>query len=106
MERIKRLLKEAGISEYIVCKTVERTAELFFVKKQLDTRRIKDVEKYVVTVCRTGEKNGEKQRAATNVTVVSAYTDEEIKKALSDAYFAVKRFAFEIIAVTNLRIVL
>ena len=88
MERIKRLLKEAGIEEYIVCKSTERTAELFFVKKQLDTRRIKDVEKYTVTVFRTGEQNGEKQRAMTNVTVVSAYTDEEIVKALSDAYFA------------------
>ena len=88
MERIKRLLKEAGIPEYSVLKTAERTAELFFVKKQLDTRRIKDVEKYQVTVYRTDEKDGKKLRAATDVTVVNAYSDAEIVKALSDAYFA------------------
>lgn len=88
MERIKRLLKEAGISDYIVCGYTERTAELFFVKKQLDTRRIKDVEKFKVTVYRTGEKDGARQRAATDVTVLSAMTDAEILDALSGAYFA------------------
>lgn len=88
MERIKRLLKEAGIAEYLVSAKTERTAELFFVKKQLDTRRIKDVEKFTVTVYRTEETNGEKRRASTDVTVVSAYTDAEIVKALQDAYFA------------------
>ena len=88
MERIKRLLSEAGISEYILTGTVERTAELFFVKKQLDTRRIKDVEKFNVTVFRTEEADGSKRRAFTSVTLVSAYSDAEIVKALQDAYFA------------------
>ncbi len=88
MERIKRLLSEAGISDYIVYGYTERTAELFFVKKQLDTRRIKDVEKYKVTVYRTGEKDGEKMRASADVTVLASYTDEEIRKALRDTYFA------------------
>lgn len=88
MERIRKLLQEAGISEYIIYGFQERTAELFFVKKQLDTRRIKDVEKFVVTVYRTGVKDGVKLRAATDVTVLSAYTDAEIVTALKDAYFA------------------
>ncbi len=88
MERIKRLLKEAGISDYIVNGYTERTAELFFVKKQLDTRRIKDVEKFNVTVYRIGEKDGARQRAATDVTVLSAMTDAEIIDAFKGAYFA------------------
>ncbi len=88
MERIKRLLKEAGISEYIIYGYRERTAELFFVKKQLDTRRIKDVEKFVVTVFRIGEKDGSKLRASADATVLSAMTDAEIVKALKDTYFA------------------
>lgn len=88
MERIKRLLKEAGISDYIVYGYTERTAELFFVKKQLDTRRIKDVGKFKVTVYRTGEKDGKPQRAFTDVTVLSAMTDAEILDALKGAYFA------------------
>lgn len=88
MERIKRLLKEAGISDYIVNGYTERTAELFFVKQQLDTRRIKDVEKFKVTVYRTGERDGKKLRAFTDVTVLSAMTDAEILDAFRGAYFA------------------
>lgn len=88
MERIKRLLKEAGISDYIVNGYTERTAELFFVKKQLDTRRIKDVEKFKVTVYRTGEKDGKRLRAFTDVTVLSEMTDAEILDAFRGAYFA------------------
>ncbi len=88
MERIKRLLREAGISDWIVCRTEERTAELFFVKKQLDTRRIKDVEKYAVTVFRTDERDGKKLRAQTDVTVLAAMTDAEILDAFKGAYFA------------------
>ena len=88
MERIKRLLKEAGISDYIVNGYTERTAELFFVKKQLDTRRLKDVEKFNVTVYRTGEQDGKKLRAFTDVTVLSAMTDAEILDAFRGAYFA------------------
>ena len=88
MERVKRLLKEAGISDYIVYGYRERTAELFFVKKQLDTRRIKDVEKFKVTVFRTGEKNGKKLRASADTTVLAAMTDDEIKKAFNDTYYA------------------
>ena len=88
MERIKRLLREAGISDYIVNGYTERTAELFFVKKQLDTRRIKDMEKFKVTVYRTGEKDGAKLRAFTDVTVLEAQTDAEIIEAFKGAYFA------------------
>ena len=88
MERIKRLLQQAGISEYIVYGLQERTAELFFVKKQLDTRRIKDAETFKVTVFRTGEKDGERLRAATDTTVLAADSDADIVRALKDAYFA------------------
>ena len=88
MERIKRLLKEAGISDYIVYGFRERTAELFFVKKQLDTRRLKDVEKFNVTVYRTGEKDGKKLRASTDVTVLAEMTDAELLDAFKGAYFA------------------
>ena len=88
MERIKRLLKEAGISDYIIYGYTERTAELFFVKRQLDTRRLKDVEKFNVTVFRTAEKDGTKLRAFTGATVLAADSDAEIVKALKDAYFA------------------
>ena len=88
MLRIKNLLEKAGISEYRILLSEERTAELFFVKKQLDTRRIKDVSKYTVTVFRTAEKDGEAMKAATQATILASMSDEEIEKALRDAYFA------------------
>ncbi len=88
MERIKQLLKDADIAEYMVRSERERTAELFFVKRQLDTRRIKDDEKFFVTVFRVGEADGKKLRASTNVTLLSSMTDAEIVKALEDSYFA------------------
>ena len=88
MERILHLLRQAGIAEYTVCRHTERSAELFFVKKQLDTRRIKDVEKYYVTVYRTAEKDGKPLRASTNETLLASMSDEEILSALKSAYFA------------------
>ena len=88
MERIKNWLKEAGIEEYTIIKKKERTAELFFVKKQLDTRRIKDVTKYYVTVFRTGENDGQKLKAETSLTLLDSMTDAAAVKALRDAYFA------------------
>ena len=88
MERMIKLLAQAGIADYIVCRHTERTAELFFVKKQLDTRRIKDVEKFAVTVFRKGGKDGTPMRASTNVTLLPSMTDDEILGALKDAYFA------------------
>ena len=88
MERIKALLKEAGVEDYSVYGVNERTAELFFVKKQLDTRRIKDVEKFYVNVFRTAEAEGKRMRASTNCMVLASMTDDEIMEALRGAYFA------------------
>ncbi len=90
MDRIINVLKEAGIGEYSVLQVKERTAELFFVKKQLDTRRIKDIEKYFVTVFRTDEKDGQKLKAQTEAMLLSSMSDDEMIKALKDAYFAAK----------------
>lgn len=88
MDRIKKLLEKAGIEEYSVVQINERTAELFFVKKQLDTRRIKDTEKFYATVFRTAEKDGQKLKAQTEALLLSSMSDDEIVKALKDAYFA------------------
>lgn len=88
MDRIKKLLEKAGIEEYSVVQIKERTAELFFVKKQLDTRRIKDTEKFYATVFRTAEKDGQKLKAQTEALLLSSMSDDEIIKALKDAYFA------------------
>lgn len=88
MDRIIELIRKADIAEYRVVEQVVRSAELFFVKKQLDTRRIKDVKKTEVTVFRTEEKDGKKLKAAASAILTDSMSDEEIVKALTDAYYA------------------
>ena len=51
-DRIKKALDACGISDWRILETVSESYELFFVKKSLDTRRIKDTKKYTVTVFR------------------------------------------------------
>ena len=58
LQTIQNALKECGVSAWRVRRTVEETSELFFVRKQLDTRRIKDTEKYDVTVFRKETRDG------------------------------------------------
>ncbi len=87
IERIKRALAECSIAMWRINDTREETAELFFVKKQLDTRRFKDVRKYEVTIFRDveGEKPG---RGFTSLTLLESMGDQEIKDQLADAYYA------------------
>lgn len=90
IETIKRALDRCGIALWRINETAEETAELFFVKKQLDTRRVKDVHKYTVTVFRdvaAGE--GERPaRGSTSVKLVSSMDDGRIDEELKGAYYA------------------
>lgn len=88
LNRIKNALQKCGISVWRIQEVQEESTELFFVKKQLDTRRIKDTKKYFVTVFREGEVNGKAMRGDTMVTVLNSMDDAEIETVLKDAYFA------------------
>ncbi|MCI9444839.1 MAG: hypothetical protein K2P04_07375 [Oscillospiraceae bacterium] len=88
--RIQKALEKCGISLWRVNETVEETAELFFVKKQLDTRRVKDVRKYEVTVFRDVEDTGggRPRRGFTAARLVSSMDDGQIEEELRGAYYA------------------
>lgn len=58
IEKIKKALAESNIERWRINEVKEESAELFFVKHNLDTRRIKDTHKCVVTVSRELEKDG------------------------------------------------
>lgn len=92
-EIIVRSLEKLGIGAWILTDVTEETAELFFVKKQLDTRRIKDTHKYKVTVYRDETQGETKLRGCTDTEILSSDTAEEIEKKLTDAYFAAQ-FAY------------
>ena len=90
MEQIKSALARCGIALWRVNEQVDETAELFFVKKQLDTRRSKDVRKYEVTVFRDVEgPAGEKPaRGFTSVVLIASMDDGQIDEELKGAYYA------------------
>ncbi|MDE6108407.1 MAG: hypothetical protein K2F83_07065 [Oscillospiraceae bacterium] len=88
-ERIKKALAHCGISTWRINETVEETAELFFVKKELDTRRSKDVHKYAVTLFRDVEgHDGKMLRGATRVEISPSFEDEQIEETLKGGYYA------------------
>lgn len=90
IDRIQSALARCGISMWRINETVEETAELFFVRKELDTRRTKDVRKYELTVFRDvdGQPGGEPTRGSTSVKLISAMDDGQIDEELRGAYYA------------------
>ena len=88
IERIKSALARCGIAMWRINERVDETAELFFVKKQLDTRRSKDTRKYEVTVFRDMEGGEEPARGFTSVTLISSMDDGQIDEELKGAYYA------------------
>lgn len=88
IERIKSALARCGIALWRINEREDETAELFFVKKQLDTRRVKDVHKYEVTVFRDVEGEDGKKRGFTAVQLVSSMDDAKLDEELKSAYYA------------------
>lgn len=89
IERILAALRRCGISLWRINETEEETAELFFVRKQLDMRRIKDVRKETVTVFRDVEApDGGTLRGFTAVPLNPSMEDAQIVEALQGAYYA------------------
>ncbi len=90
IERIKSALERCGISLWRINERVDETTELFFVKKQLDTRRTKDARKYEVTVFRDVEaKDGGKPgRGFTSIPVLPSMDGRQLEEELKGAYYA------------------
>lgn len=85
-ERIKRILSELGVRHYTVEKRTTESAELFFVKRDLDTERIKEITEYTVTVFRDGRSgDGKPLRGQSDAVLTPGMTDGEIKDALRRA---------------------
>ncbi len=87
-DKILAALSRLHIDEYIINEEHTRSAELFFIKKSLDTRRIKNSTSYAVTVYRSFDKNEKAMKGSSMVHIYDSMTDAEIDKNLSGAYLA------------------
>lgn len=88
MKRYVDLLKKAGVETYIVSKKKDSSVELFFIKKNLDMRRMKDVEKIEICVYKDIEKDGNKTRGASTCSVNAGMSDEEIIRRIKSALYS------------------
>lgn len=87
-EKILASLKRLSIDEYIINTEEMRSAQLFFIKKTLDTKRIENTASFAVTVFKVFEKNEKTYKGSSMVHIYNGMTDEEIDKSLSTAYLA------------------
>lgn len=89
INKIKQALSACGISAWRINEQKIESAELFFVQKQLDTRRIKDVCQYDVEVyCDAVGADGQKTRGANSVRFAANASTEELERKLRGAYYA------------------
>ena len=87
-DMILKALRELDIPVYDITLEKERSAELFFIRKTLDMRRIKDVARCSVTVYRDFEDGGKKYRGRSVTQIFEGMTPDEIKARLKGAAFA------------------
>ena len=77
-DRITETLKKLNIKEYIINDLVRESAELFFIRKKLDQRRMKDSHVYSVVVYKDFEKDNRRCKGHATAVIYPGMTDEEI----------------------------
>lgn len=87
-ERIRTQLQGAGIEHYRINESRKQSAELFYIKKDLDIVRSTDVADCTVTVYRDFESGGVKMRGSAAAMIYPDMTESEIGAALRKAYDA------------------
>lgn len=90
MDKYLNLIKKNNIETYFVRETVDKSVELFFIKKKLDMQRMKETDTAVITVYKDMEEDGKKLRGASECIVAKAMSDEEIDEKIKSAAFAAK----------------
>ena len=88
IDRVKEVLQENNITVYQMEDTCTEGAELYFIRKHMDMRRMKKVRHTMVTVYRDFEKDGTKRRGYAEVSVAEHMDKEELSQKMKDAYFA------------------
>lgn len=91
LDKIKGILmNNKNIDGYKIVENKTQANELFFVKKNIDMDRAKDVHHFKVTVYKDIEENGQKYRGSATMNIHPTMNDAEIEMVINDAIFAAK----------------
>ncbi len=91
LEQIRRLiLEQKDITGYKICETKIHSNELFFVKKNVDMDRAKDVLHYKVTIYIDFEENKMKYTGSSATFLHPTMTEKEMIDAIKEAAFAAR----------------
>ena len=88
INKILSALEKAGVSVYNIVDTINESAEIYFIKKQEDMRRMKNIREITVTVYRDFEANGKPMRGMSNVQIAPGMSADEVFHKISVAYDA------------------
>lgn len=88
MERYVELLKKCGVETWFIREEGRKAVELYFIKKNLDMRRINNTVDATISVYADVEKDGKKLRGCSDIIVAASMSDEEIEKRITDAKYA------------------
>lgn len=89
LEKIKNILSEnKSINGWKIVEQDTASDEFFFILKNLDMNRAKEVRHFEVTVYKDFEEDGVKYRGSSRINIHPSMSDNEIKSAIDDAVFA------------------
>ncbi|MDF2505160.1 metallopeptidase TldD-related protein [Clostridium sp.] len=89
IENIKNILDDfEEIDGYKIIETKNSSEELFFVKKELDIARSKDVQHFKVTVYKNFQEDDKKYKGSSTFDIHPSMNENEIKQAIKDNIFA------------------
>lgn len=89
IEKIINILTNMnGIDGWKINEKKIESKELFFIKKELDMNRAKDVQRINVTVYKDFEEDGKKYRGSSTIKIHPTMKEEEIKNSISTALYA------------------
>ena len=87
-DTIVKVLAELGVDEWILREEAVSAREFFFIKKDLDMNRAKDVKKHVLTLYRSFEEEGKLYKGLATISLPDQVEREEIISRIEKAWFA------------------
>lgn len=89
IEKIKKIISNINeIDDWKISEKIVESKELFFVKKELDMNRAKDVHNITLTVYKDFEDKGKKYRGSSNTSIHPTMNEDEIEVIIKEAIYA------------------